>query len=310
MVGSKVIIGSRGSKLALAQATWVKERLENLRPDVELEIAVIKTSGDLFTEAPLNQIGGKGLFTKEIEEALLGGKIDLAVHSLKDLPTVLPKGLCLAAVGEREDARDGFVSNKWKSLGELPRGAVIGTSSLRRHSQLLGMRNDLEIRNLRGNLDTRLRKLDEGSYDAIILACAGLIRLGLAHRITKKISTSQICPAIGQGALGIETRGGDTSVINAVRLLNHIETELATQAERAFLRRLGGGCQVPIAAFGRVEGRELHLEGVVASIDGKQMYRYSVHSALNEAETLGNRLAESLLAMGAGEVLERQDAKQ
>jgi hydroxymethylbilane synthase len=310
MVGSKVIIGSRGSKLALAQATWVKERLENLRPDVELEIAVIKTSGDLFTEAPLNQIGGKGLFTKEIEEALLGGKIDLAVHSLKDLPTVLPKGLCLAAVGEREDARDGFVSNKWESLGELPRGAVIGTSSLRRHSQLLGMRNDLEIRNLRGNLDTRLRKLDEGSYDAIILACAGLIRLGLAHRITKKISTSQICPAIGQGALGIETRGGDTSVINAVRLLNHIETELATQAERAFLRRLGGGCQVPIAAFGRVEGRELHLEGVVASIDGKQMYRYSVHSALNEAETLGNRLAESLLAMGAGEVLERQDAKQ
>jgi hydroxymethylbilane synthase len=310
MVGSKLIIGSRGSKLALAQATWVKERLEHLRPELQLEIAVIKTSGDLFSEAPLSQIGGKGLFTKEIEEALLGSKIDLAVHSLKDLPTVLPNGLCLAAVSEREDARDGFVSNKWRSLDELPQGAVVGTSSLRRHSQLMRIRSDLEIRNLRGNLDTRLRKLDEGSYDAIILACAGLIRLGLAHRITKKISTSQICPAIGQGALGIETRAGDTSVINAIQSLNHIETELATQAERAFLRRLGGGCQVPIAAFGRVEGRELHLEGVVASIDGKQIYRHSVHSVLNEAETLGIGLAESLLAMGAGQVLERQDARQ
>lgn len=307
MVRSKLIIGSRGSKLALAQANWVKERLESLRPDLELKIVVIKTSGDLFTEAPLSQIGGKGLFTKEIEEALLAHKIDLAVHSLKDLPTVLPKGLCLAAVSEREDARDAFVSNRWGSLGELPHGAVVGTSSLRRQSQLLRFRNDLEIRNLRGNLDTRLRKLDEGSYDAIILACAGLIRLGLAHRITKEIPTSQLCPAIGQGALGIETRNDDASVINTMRLLNHLETELATQAERALLGRLGGGCQVPIAGFGRVEAGEVHLDGVVTSRDGKQMYRHSARSSLKEAEALGVGLAESLLAMGAGEVLERPD---
>jgi hydroxymethylbilane synthase len=310
MARSKLIIGSRGSKLALTQASWAKEQLESQRPDLELEIVVIKTSGDLFTEAPLSQIGGKGLFTKEIEEALLAHTIDLAVHSLKDLPTVLPHGLWLAAVSEREDTRDAFVSNKWGSLGELPQGAVVGTSSLRRQSQLLRIRNDLEIRNLRGNLDTRLRKLDEGSYDAIILACAGLIRLGFSHRITEKVSTSQICPAIGQGALGIETRAGDDSVIITMGLLNHLETQLATQAERAFLRRLGGGCQVPIAGFGRVEGEELHLDGVVASMDGKQMYRHSVHSGLDEPETLGIRLAESLLAMGAGEVLEMQDAKR
>src|SRR5262245_4503852 len=194
MVRSKLIIGSRGSKLALAQATWVKEHLENLRPDLRLEIAVIKTSGDVFTEAPLSQIGGKGLFTKEIEEALLARKIDLAVHSLKDLPTVLPAGLCLAAVSKREEVRDALVSNNWRSLGELPRGAAVGTSSLRRHSQLLRFRDDLEIRNLRGNLDTRLSRLDEGFYDAIILACAGLIRLGLSHRITMKIPVSHLCP--------------------------------------------------------------------------------------------------------------------
>ena len=304
MARTTLIIGSRGSKLALAQANWVRERLEGERPDLELRVVVIKTSGDLFTEAPLSQIGGKGLFTKEIEEALLARRIDLAVHSLKDLPTVLPNGLCLAAVSEREDPRDAFLSNKWQSLGELPPGAVVGTSSLRRQSQLLGIRNDLQIRNLRGNLDTRVRKLDEGSYDAIILACAGLIRLGVADRIRERLSPRQICPAIGQGALGIETRAGDTRVIGAVRSLNHLETELATQAERAFLRKLGGGCQVPIAGFGRVERGELYLDGIVASKDGKQRYRDSVHSGLDEAESLGVKLAESLLAAGAGRILE------
>lgn len=310
MAPSKLIIGSRGSKLALVQANWAKERLEAQHPNLDVEIIVIKTSGDIFTEARLSQIGGKGLFTKEIEEALLAQKIDLAVHSLKDLPTVLPHGLCLAVVSEREDVRDAFVSNKCRSLAELPSGAVVGTSSLRRQSQLLQIRSDLEIKNLRGNLDTRLRKLDEGHYDAIILACAGLIRLGFAHRITEKISTDQICPAIGQGALGIEARSGDDSVLDTLQFLNHTETQLATEAERAFLRRLGGGCQVPIAGFGKVEGRELQLDGVVASTDGKQVYRHSLRSDLDQAEALGIRLAESLLAMGARDVLERQDAKQ
>ena len=184
MPPSRLIIGSRGSKLALVQANWVKERLEAQHPNLDVEIVVIKTSGDIFTEAPLSQIGGKGLFTKEIEEALLARRINLAVRSLKDLPTVLPRGLCLTAVSQREDGRDALVSGKYKSLDELPNGAVVGTSSLRRQSQLRQIRSDLEIKNLRGNLDTRLRKLDEGHYDAIILACAGLIRLGFAHRIT------------------------------------------------------------------------------------------------------------------------------
>jgi hydroxymethylbilane synthase len=310
MPPSRLIIGSRGSKLALVQANWVKERLEAQHPNLDVEIIVIKTSGDIFTEAPLSQIGGKGLFTKEIEEALLAQKIDLAVHSLKDLPTVLPHGLCLTAVSQREDARDALISGKYKSLDELPNGAVVGTSSLRRQSQLLQIRSDLEVKNLRGNLDTRLRKLDEGHYDAIILACAGLIRLGFAHRITEKISTGQICPAIGQGALGIEARSGDAFTSDKLRFLDHTETRLATEAERAFLRRLGGGCQVPIAGFGKVEGRELQLDGVVASTDGKQVYRHSLRSDLDQAEALGIRLAESLLAMGARDVLEAQDAKR
>ena len=304
MPRSKLIIGSRGSQLALVQANWAKERLVTQHPDLDVEIAVIKTSGDVFTEAPLSQIGGKGLFTKEIEEALLAKKIDLAVHSLKDLPTVLPHGLCLAAVSQREDVRDAFVSSKHRNLVELPTGAVVGTSSLRRQSQLLQIRSDLEIKNLRGNLDTRLRKLDEGRYDAIVLACAGLIRLGLAHRITEKIPTNQICPAVGQGALGIEARLGDGETSNRLQFLDHTETRFAVEAERAFLRRLGGGCQVPIAGSARVEGRELHLDGVVASIDGRRVYRHSLRSDLDQAESLGIRLAESLLAMGAREVLE------
>ena len=225
MPRSKLIIGSRGSQLALVQANWAKERLVNQHPDLDVEIAVIKTSGDVFTEAPLSQIGGKGLFTKEIEEALLAKKIDLAVHSLKDLPTVLPHGLCLAAVSQREDVRDAFVSSKYRNLVELPTGAVVGTSSLRRQSQLLQIRSDLEIKNLRGNLDTRLRKLDEGRYDAIVLACAGLIRLGFAHRITEKIPTNQICPAVGQGALGIEARLGDAETSNRLQFLNHTKRD-------------------------------------------------------------------------------------
>jgi len=303
MSPSKLLIGSRGSPLALAQSKGVKAELERHHPHLEVEIVIIKTSGDVFSQAPLSQIGGKGLFTKEIEESLLQKKIDLAVHSLKDLPTTLPPGLCLAAVSRREDVRDAFVSNKYQSLEELPLGAVIGTSSLRRQSQLLQIRWDLEIRNLRGNLDTRLRKLDEGQYEAIILACAGLIRLGLAHRIVEKIPVEQICPAIGQGALGIEARAEDAVTLERLQCLDHQETRLATEAERAFLKRLGGGCQVPIAAYARVANGQLQLDGVITSIDGKQVYRYSAQSDLQNAEGLGIRVAESLLGQGAQEVL-------
>jgi hydroxymethylbilane synthase len=310
MAPSKFLIGSRGSKLALVQANWVKGALTTRHPDLEVEIVITKTSGDIFTDQPLSQVGGKGLFTKEIEEALLEGKVDLAVHSLKDLPTVLPHGLCLAAVTEREDARDAFVSNKFPRLAALPRGAVVGTSSLRRQSQLLQIRSDLEIRNLRGNLDTRLRKLDEGQYDAIILACAGLVRLGLGHRITERFPTSEICPAIGQGALGIEARSGDTRILEQLECLDHRATRLATQAERAFLKSLGGGCQVPIAGFGHLEREQLHLTGVVASTDGRKTYRHALQSDPSQAERLGIRLAKHLLSLGAGEVLGVPDTKK
>ena len=308
MPHSKLIIGSRGSKLALFQAKWVKSGLEHRYPDLAVEIKVIKTSGDIFTEAPLSKIGGKGLFTKEIEEALLRHEIDLAVHSLKDLPTVLPDGLCLAAVSRREDVRDAFLSKKYASLSELPPGAQVGTSSLRRQSQLLHVRDDVQVRNLRGNLETRIRKLEEGHYDAIILACAGLIRLGYADQIREKISVDLICPAIGQGALGVEARCDDDRTLEKVQSLNHSDTCLAVEAERALLRRLGGGCQVPIAGFARVENRELRMLGVIASPDGKKVYRHTAESDLQNPESLGVHLAESLLGMGAQEIIQSYSA--
>jgi hydroxymethylbilane synthase len=301
---SKLVVGSRGSKLALFQANWVKSSLELQYPDLAVEIKVIKTSGDIFTEAPLSQIGGKGLFTKEIEEALFRHDIDLAVHSLKDLPTVLPEGLCLAAVSQREDVRDAFLSNRYEAFSELPLGAQVGTSSLRRQSQLLHVRDDVQVKNLRGNLETRIRKLKEGHYDAIILACAGLIRLGYADQIRERISVDLVCPAVGQGALGIEARCDDPLTLEKVQSLNHSDTRRAVEAERAFLRRLGGGCQVPIAGFARIENRELRMLGVIASPDGKKIYRYSAGSDSKDPEGLGVQLAESLLAMGAQEILQ------
>jgi hydroxymethylbilane synthase len=301
---SRLIVGSRGSNLALFQANWVKSGLEHQYPDLAVDIKVIKTSGDVFTEAPLSQIGGKGLFTKEIEEALFRHEIDLAVHSLKDLPTVLPDGLCLAAVSQREDVRDAFLSNKYASLSELPPGAQVGTSSLRRQSQLLHVRGDVQVRNLRGNLETRIRKLKEGHYDAIILACAGLIRLGYADQIRERISVDLMCPAIGQGALGIEVRCDDYLTLERVQSLNHSDTRLAVEAERALLRRLGGGCQVPIAGFARIENRELRMLGVIASPDGKKIYRHTAGSDLKDPEGLGVRLAESLLDMGAQKIIQ------
>lgn len=304
LTSKRMIIGSRGSKLALFQANWVKSRLEASHSGLEVVIEIIKTSGDVFLDAPLSRIGGKGLFTKEIEDALLDQRIDVAVHSLKDLPTALPAGLSLAAVSQREDVRDAFLSNRHSSLAVLPSGARIGTSSLRRQSQLLCWRPDLQILNLRGNLDTRIRKLDEDQYDGILLACAGLNRLGLQERITERIPVERICPAIGQGALGIETREDDAATRSKLECLHHRKTALAVTAERAFLRCLGGGCQVPIAGHAWVEGEKLQMLGLVASPDGTQSVRDQAGAPFENAEDLGTRLAETLLASGAREIVE------
>ena len=303
-----ITIGSRGSKLALFQANWVKSQLEATHSDLEVVIEIIKTSGDVFLDAPLSQIGGKGLFTKEIEDALLDARIDLAVHSLKDLPTVLPAGLSLAAVSRREDVRDAFLSNEHRSLGALPKGARVGTSSLRRQSQLLRLRSDLEVANLRGNLDTRIRKLDEKQYGAILLACAGLDRLGYQHRIAERLSVQQLCPAVGQGALGIETRESDAATRSRLQCLHHPPTHSAVTAERAFLRRLGGGCQVPIAGHAWIEESRIEMLGVVASADGQQFFRDQASAPVEQAAQLGSQLAERLLANGASEILKALSA--
>ena len=289
--------------MALFQANWVKSQLEAAHPDIKVVIDIIKTSGDVFLDAPLSQIGGKGLFTKEIEDALLDGRIDLAVHSLKDLPTVLPAGLILGAVSAREDVRDAFLSNEHGSLAALPKGARVGTSSLRRQSQLLRLRSDLAVANLRGNLDTRLRKLDEKQYDAILLACAGLDRLGYQSRIVERLSIQQLCPAVGQGALGIETRQTDVSTRQTLECLHHRPTHTAVTAERAFLQRLGGGCQVPIAGHAWIQESRIEMLGVVASIDGQRLFRDQMSGPVEEAAELGSQLAERLLASGANEVL-------
>ena len=303
MPSNQLTIGSRGSKLALFQANWIKSKLEAAHSDLRVGIEIIKTSGDVFLEAPLSQIGGKGLFTKEIEDALLECRIDLAVHSLKDLPTVLPAGLSLGAVSSREDVRDAFLSNEHRSLVALPKGARVGTSSLRRQSQLLRLRSDLEVVSLRGNLDTRIRKLDEKQYDAILLACAGLDRLGYQHRIVERLSVQQLCPAVGQGALGIEIRETDDETRKRLQCLNHAPTRSAVTAERAFLRRLGGGCQVPIAGHAWIEESRLEMLGVVASTDGRQFFRDQASAPIEQAAQLGTQLAERLLASGASEIL-------
>jgi hydroxymethylbilane synthase len=304
----QLTIGSRGSKLALFQANWTKSKLEAAHSDLRVDIKIIKTSGDVFLDAPLSQIGGKGLFTKEIEDALLDSRIDLAVHSLKDLPTVLPTGLSLAAVSSREDARDAFLSNDHHCLDALPKGSKVGTSSLRRQSQLLRLRPDLEVANLRGNVDTRIRKLDEKHYDAILLACAGLDRLGYQDRIVERLSVQQLCPAVGQGALAIEIRDMDDETRNRLQSLHHVPTHSAVTAERAFLRRLGGGCQVPIAGHAWIENSRLEMLGVVASTDGRQMFRDQASGSIEQADALGTQLAERLLASGAREILQALSA--
>jgi hydroxymethylbilane synthase len=291
------IIGSRGSQLALWQANWVKDRLAAAGYDVEIK--VIKTTGDKLQNVPLTQSGTKGLFIKEIEEALAAGEVDLAVHSMKDLPTELPAGLVVAAVPEREDARDVFISRDGKRFGELPAGARVGTSSVRRQSQLRKLRTDLELVPMRGNLDTRLRKLDRGDCHALVLAAAGVHRLRLRQRITEYFSPEQLCPAVGQGALAIEIRQGDERTAGAVRPLDHDTTHQAVRTERAMLRHLGGGCQVPIAAYATPQSEELSLVGVVASLDGSELIRATASGLIGDPEGLGARVAQDLLEQGA-----------
>ena len=301
----RLVIGSRGSRLALWQAEQAKSRLLDLNPGFEIHIDVIKTTGDVKPD-PLSVIGGKGVFTKELEEALLDKRIDIAVHSLKDLPTILPEQLSISAICEREDPRDALVLRAGAtadSLRDLRTGSVVGTSSQRRLAQLKALRGDLVVKDLRGNVDTRVRKLDEGQYDALILASAGLIRLGLKDRISAAISANEILPAVGQGAIAIEIRADDAVAVEAVSKLNHRETELACRAERAFLRSLGGGCQYPIAAHAVVEGELLKLEGLVARPTGEEILRSHNSGSSNQPEEIGAQLAEQLLERGAGDLL-------
>lgn len=345
---NKIVIGTRGSKLALWQAEWARSQLQDLYPDLRVEIKKIKTTGDRVLDVPLAKVGGKGLFVKEIEEALLRGDIDIAVHSMKDVPTELPDGLHLCAICKREDPRDAFIPPLFHSplnlrgnevglqrFKDLPKGAVIGTSSLRRSCQLLNIRPDLRIEQLRGNLDTRLRKLDEGQFDAIILAASGVKRLGWTERIAEILEPEIILPAIGQGAIGIECRINAELINNLIKPLNHPETAECVNAERAFLKRLQGGCQVPIAAYARIEHRIqntddrtqmtdnrkqqkanrkmevgtfwvaplLVMDGLVGSISGDRIIRGCVEGSPADAGSLGVTLAEDLLSKGADAIL-------
>ena len=301
---SELKIGTRGSQLALFQANWVKDRLVQAHPDLRVTLIKIKTTGDKIQDAPLAKIGGKGLFVKEIEEALLKKRTDLAVHSIKDVPTEFPEGLHLSVITKREDPRDVLISKDGKPLKDLPKGAKIGTSSLRRQAQLLHFRSDFELIPLRGNLDTRLKKLKSMNLDAIVLALAGVKRLGFDEKITEIIPPEVSLPAIGQGALGIETRMADQEVESQIRLLNDRDSSIAINAERAFLKKLEGGCQVPIAAFARIVGTTLHIDGLVGTIDGKRLIRHHVEGPIERAESLGVELAEILLGEGAKEILD------
>ncbi len=298
-------IGTRGSRLALWQANWVKNTLMEKFPGLTVELEIIKTKGDKILDVPLAKVGGKGLFVKEIEEALLDGRVDIAVHSMKDMPSEIPEGLCIGAVPEREDPRDAFVSNTLASVSELPRGGRVGTSSLRRSAQLKILRPDLEIVSLRGNLDTRLNKLETEGLDAIILAAAGLRRMGFADRITRLLDEETMLPAVGQGALSIECRENDPEIAPFVSSLDHAETRAVVMGERAFLHRLEGGCQVPIAGHGKPEGDTLRLCGLVASLDGTTLIKENISGPKENSPALGRELAEILLAKGAKEILEQ-----
>ena len=301
----KIIIGSRGSALALWQANWIKSQIEELHEGLPVEIKIIKTSGDKIQDVPLAKIGGKGLFVKEIEEAMMRNEIDIAVHSMKDVPMELPFELGISVITERENPFDALISRNRVKLDDLPKNAKVGTGSLRRSSQLLKYRPDLQIFPLRGNIDTRLKKLDSEGLDAIILAAAGLRRMGWADQITEIISPEIILPSMGQGAVGIETRNRDSEVQGAILDLDHERTHLALDAERAFVGQLEGGCQVPIGAYATLDesGDELSIRGVVSSLDGKTVYQWDKKGPSLEAKKIGRELGKDILKMGADKIL-------
>lgn len=303
MAARTLRIATRKSPLALWQANFVKDRLEALHPDLQVELVPMSTQGDKILDTPLAKVGGKGLFVKELETAMLEGRADIAVHSMKDVPVEFPDGLGLHTICEREDPRDAFVSNHFNQIDELPQGAVVGTSSLRRQCQLRAARPDLVIRDLRGNVNTRLAKLDAGEYDAIILAAAGLKRLEMVHRIAAFIEPEQSLPANGQGAVGIECRLDDHELHALLAPLEHPETRIRVLTERAMNRALQGGCQVPIGAYALVQGEEVWLRGLVGSPDGSRVIRDEIRGPLAEGEALGHTLAQRLLAAGADVIL-------
>lgn len=304
MLEKTLKIATRQSPLALWQANYVKDRLQQLYPDLTIELVPMVTKGDVILDSPLAKIGGKGLFVKELENALLNKEADIAVHSMKDVPMQFPEGLGLAVICQREDPRDAFVSHSYRTFAELPQGAVVGTSSLRRQCQLKALRPDLDIRSLRGNVGTRLSKLDNGDYDAIILASAGLIRLGLADRIASFIDVEQSLPAAGQGAVGIECRTDDMQVQALLAPLADAETTYCVRAERAMNNHLQGGCQVPIGGYAVLQQGQLYLRALVGDIDGSRIIRAEGKSAVENAEVLGVKIAEQLLAQGADKILQ------
>ena len=304
MNSDTITIGTRASKLALWQAEYIAAEVEKQYPTVRVELRRMTTKGDRILDAPLAKIGGKGLFTKDLEQAMFAGEIDLAVHSLKDMPTEVPDGLVIGAVTERLDAGDAFVSVRYQSMEELPQGAKVGTSSLRRRAQLLAVRPDLKIHDLRGNVNTRLAKLDAGEFDAIVLAAAGLKRLGLGERIRTILPRSMILPAVGQGALAIECRADDMRILELIDFLRDPQMTAAATAERAFLRRVEGGCQIPVGVYAEVGASNvLHVEAMIASVDGMRVCRSRSRGTPETAEKIGIALAEELLDVGGREIL-------
>lgn len=302
-MSKKVIIGTRGSKLALWQANFVANKLKSADQELEVEIKTIKTKGDKILDVSLAKIGGKGLFVKEIELALIRGEVDLAVHSMKDLPTEIPEELKLGAILERDDPRDALISKDGLTLAELPQASRVGTSSLRRQAQLLNWRADFTLVDVRGNLDTRIRKMKEGQFEAIIVSSAGVDRMGWQDLITERIPPDILLPAVGQGTIAVEVRTNDDYMTGLTSIINHRPTQLAILAERALMRRLEGGCQVPVGALGKADDDKLELQGIVASLDGKRLLKDSIQGASAQAESLGTALADKLLAQGADEIL-------
>jgi len=305
MKESRIIIGTRGSRLALAQSEFVKSLLEQTYPKIKVELKIIKTKGDIIQNTPLAKIGDKGLFTKEIEDALINNEIDMAVHSMKDLPTKLPKGLKIGAILKREEPRDAFVSKKYQRFTDLPAGAVVATSSLRRRVNVLMNRPDIKLVDIRGNVDTRLRKLVRFDYDGMLLAVAGLRRSGYDSEITEIIGEDVMLPAVAQGALGIEIRTKDEMMSNLLSLISDESTTRCVIAERAFLRTLEGGCQVPIGALAQIEDEKIVLKGIVSDLDGEPYFRGNLEGELGQGEKIGRKLAEQLLNQGAKQILEK-----